>query len=445
MRRLRDGLIYAICLICIILLVQLQFQAGAEGDSALYGQYRQSFFAGLDDYCFHDDVEGEEGTQLDGAQLNALTIMVRHGDRTPMASDYLTNSLCDVSEFITQFVYHYGRCMDASVLDQLKPLTRSKLHCGQAQLTTRGLLQHQQNGVYFRNTYKDLFKDWRGAISTMRMVSTDYSRTILSLVSLLSALDAKWCQGNAITVTKELYFSTSTKPCPTLKSLHDLTPRISRHDWPKDLLKIKHLFAKTDREEDDWLALKNPDAIGDYVHGTYCHFGRLPLQCSKVTDSQCISFSEYDQFFELLKSLYRRRNEATTWHKHALLQTVHFLKATLSGKDDKNEEKRQINLFAGHDISIEAILLTLDQPLDHHVPFAARLVFEEWVESEGQKLISIYANGEPILINQRQFVPIEELDAFIDKKFEHLFKVPFTWENYETVCTHEFEVATVPN
>ena len=64
MRRLRDGLIYAICLICIILLVQLQFQAGAEGDSALYGQYRQSFFAGLDDYCFHDDVEGEEGTQL---------------------------------------------------------------------------------------------------------------------------------------------------------------------------------------------------------------------------------------------------------------------------------------------------------------------------------------------------------------------------------------------
>ena len=45
---------------------------------------------------------------------------------------------------------------------------------------------------------------------------------------------------------------------------------------------------------------------------------------------------------------------------------------------------------------------------------------------------SIYANGEPILINQRQFVPIEELDAFIDKKFEHLFKVPFTWENYET-------------
>lgn len=86
----------------------------------------------------------------------------------------------------------------------------------------------------------------------------------------------------------------------------------------------------------------------------------------KVTDSQCISFSEYDQFFELLKSLYRRRNAASTWHKYALLQTVHFLKdLTLSGSSKKEE----INLYAGHDISIEAILLTLDCPLDHHVPF----------------------------------------------------------------------------
>ena len=94
------------------------------------------------------------------------------------------------------------------MLDQLKPLTRSKLHCGQAQLTTRGLLQHQQNGIYFRDTYKDLFKDWRGAISTMKMVSTDYSRTILSLVSLLSALDAKWCQEIVLTSYEKVYIST---------------------------------------------------------------------------------------------------------------------------------------------------------------------------------------------------------------------------------------------
>ena len=52
-------------------------------------------------------------------------------------------------------------------------------------------------------------------------------------------------------------------------------------------------------------------------------------------------------------TLFRRRNDALTWHKHALLETVHFLKDTLS------ENKSKINLYAGHDISIEAVLLTL--------------------------------------------------------------------------------------
>jgi len=384
-------------------------------------------------------VQGQEGTQIvNGAQLSRLTIMVRHGDRTPMASDYTLNSLCDVSDFVNQFISHYRRCLSQKVLDQLKPLTTSKMNCGSAQLTRRGILQHQQNGVYLRNTYQQLLGNWPEAIREMKLISTDYSRTILSLISLVSAMEPKWCQSTEVEVTKHLYFAENAAPCPILKVLHDLTPRISKHDWPKNLLKIKHLFAKPDREEDDWLALKNPDAIGDYVHGTYCHTGRLLKHCPKATDSSCISFGEYDQFFELLKSLYRRRNDALTWHKHALLETVHFLKDTLS------ENKSKINLYAGHDISIEAVLLTLGYPLDHHVPFAARLIFEHWDDKNGQKFISIYSNGEPVLIGNERLIPIERLDSFINNKFEQLFQVPFSWTNYETVCTREFEAATVP-
>ena len=47
----------------MLLLVLLQFQSDSDA-SALYGHYRRSFFGDLDAYCFHDDVEGEEGTQL---------------------------------------------------------------------------------------------------------------------------------------------------------------------------------------------------------------------------------------------------------------------------------------------------------------------------------------------------------------------------------------------
>ena len=55
MRR-RDGLIYTVCSICILSLIALQFQA--DGESALYGHYKQAFFGDLDAYCFHDDVQG---------------------------------------------------------------------------------------------------------------------------------------------------------------------------------------------------------------------------------------------------------------------------------------------------------------------------------------------------------------------------------------------------
>ena len=63
MRR-RDGFIFSACVVSIIFLISLQLMA--DGESAIYGQklYRSSFFASLDAYCFHDDVEGHEGEKL---------------------------------------------------------------------------------------------------------------------------------------------------------------------------------------------------------------------------------------------------------------------------------------------------------------------------------------------------------------------------------------------
>ena len=79
-------------------------------------------------------------------------------------------------------------------MDLLTPLIKSKMNCKEAQLTTRGILQHQQNGRFLRDTYKHLLDDWPNAIKQANLISTEYSRTILSLISLLSALDSKWCQ-----------------------------------------------------------------------------------------------------------------------------------------------------------------------------------------------------------------------------------------------------------
>ena len=74
------------------------------------------------------------------------------------------------------------------------------MNCGSAQLTRRGILQHQQNGVYLRNTYHQLLGNWPEAIREMKLISTDYSRTILSLISLVSAMEPKWCQESVLKV-----------------------------------------------------------------------------------------------------------------------------------------------------------------------------------------------------------------------------------------------------
>ena len=36
----------------------------------------------------------------------------------------------------------------------------------------------------------------------------------------------------------------------------------------------------------------------------------------------------------------------------------------------------------GHDLGIEAILVVLGIKMDHHVPYASRLVFEYWTEKQ---------------------------------------------------------------
>ena len=60
----------------------------------------------------------------DQSQLKAVTIMVRHGDRTPMASDYAKNSLCDVSPFVNQFVNHYASCLNRKGMAKLPNYSR---------------------------------------------------------------------------------------------------------------------------------------------------------------------------------------------------------------------------------------------------------------------------------------------------------------------------------
>ena len=69
--------------------------------------------------------------------------------------------------------------------------------------------------------------------------------------------------------------------CPALTTFKENSPRISKHDWPKDLIHFKTIFARPNATEDDWIAKKNPDSVGDFILSNFCHDKRLP----KVNDN----------------------------------------------------------------------------------------------------------------------------------------------------------------
>ena len=64
--------------------------------------------------------------------------------------------------------------------------------------------------------------------------------------------------------------------CPALTTFKENSPRISKHDWPEDLIHFKKIFARPDATEDDWIAKKNPDSVGDFILSNFCHDKRLP-------------------------------------------------------------------------------------------------------------------------------------------------------------------------
>ena len=103
--------------------------------------------------------------------------------------------------------------------------------------------------------------------------------------------------------------------------------------------------------------------------------------------------------------LFRRRNDSQDYAKYQLLEIISFLKYKIvmsptesisfyAGKSKSCSITAYIIAFwldlnaysfltlLGHDLGIEAILVVLGIKMDHHVPYASRLVFEYWTEKK---------------------------------------------------------------
>ena len=82
-------------------------------------------------------------------------------------------------------------------LELISEFSESSSSCRNSQLTTLGIRQHLEIGKFLREAYKDTPLNMNNA----SLLSTSYSRTALSLLSLVSSFDPKWCQNQQETIT----------------------------------------------------------------------------------------------------------------------------------------------------------------------------------------------------------------------------------------------------
>ena len=87
------------------------------------------------------------------------------------------------------------------------------------------------------------------------IISTQYSRTIMSLLSFLTEFKPNWCQNekpqfNLTSTTHNYHFSEST--CDAVDLLINKAPKIDNSTWTLDLAYIKNLFENKNSNVDDW-------------------------------------------------------------------------------------------------------------------------------------------------------------------------------------------------
>ena len=81
-------------------------------------------------------------------------------------------------------------------------------------------------------------------------------------------------------------------------------------------------------------------------------------------------------------------------------------------------------------------------PLDHHVPYASRLIFEQWMDADDQKYVRILLNGQLVPIRNQEYMSLDDFESYLNYTFTELFQLPFSWENYDTACTVQFKPIT---
>ncbi|XP_065060782.1 2-phosphoxylose phosphatase 1-like [Rhopilema esculentum] len=331
-------------------------------------------------------------------QLQQVYIVIRHGDRAPIMLNTFPNSRpvevpCKFNKswtFYDDLVQIKKGAFNFRVSGhKTHPILQERDTCLGGQLTPIGFAQHLNNGKFLKRQYSDFL----GSINDPSMIlsmSTAYSRTVQSAASLLFGIFGDRFKDRKMEIQvqddkyRETHFLKDGQGdniyCPALaQKLKDIWKVDELHDLRIKIDPIRKKYAEIfDSHRGEIPAL---DRIVDILYVTMCH-GQLFPKAPKGDISYKLAKTSFELADHLISLKHQQTAELQTLA--ILSQIVHKTAKRIKSLSEKDSNWHKLVIFSAHDTVIAPLLQMLGAHNWKWPPYASRVVFEVWKDSDNK-------------------------------------------------------------
>ncbi|KAF9205247.1 hypothetical protein BGZ59_000566 [Podila verticillata] len=388
---------------------------------------------------------------LEGATLQKVQIMMRHGDRTPSSMLDGDDTVYNICGNPQEAFYPAGSAYGASPLPLKANIIVSNSNmfasgkywpssnCEIGQLTNRGAVQARQVGADLRSIYVDLLRFLPETLPAnpddfIYLRNTNVLRTKHTAMNFADGLYPAGFRTSGASATLNQYPESienlvmNPTACPkaaiafaaflvTPKYLQSVIQNASANKRVNEILgvsdNIKYALLPT----------------GDAIMPRYCN--NLPLGCSKTDPTNCLTAQDaidaIARSMFMLSGPFRYGPMAETMKRLAagpfLRELADNLRTTIrqSGSSTGSASKvyRPFEVFSAHDASLDMVLSVIADPNTPWPAYASTVILETWQQASGQYVVRALYEGKVVPANaglkcSLAACPAETFLAFIE-------------------------------
>ena len=341
-------------------------------------------------------VTGDETESIHNLRLVQLQILIRHGDRAPINIKALPNTSpvhlsCRFHHQNHQFnemLVKYKHMVDRGVFKVIgslhKELIENRNQCYGGQLTIHGILQHLFIGNHLKNSYSKFSGEILG--KDIHVISTDTPRTKQSAAAFLTGMfHESFTSKDETKITLNVHadhlnahlcLDKDEKPlsCPSLaKKFHQVMKGPKSQAFDKNIQPVLKSIAYYLSSEVGEFTRFNE--IVDTFYTRACHGLGVP-----VGPKYTLPLSLIEQTFGYAHRYSTIRHSGELAELQTLSILSQIAKQIINVVKNENGNKKLI-LYSGHDSMIHPFLQILNDKFKTWPPYASRIVFEVYVET----------------------------------------------------------------